>query len=318
MENEKRGVGRDGSAVQEEQTHRGSHSASSEPFSIFHSPFSTSPRPARIGLALSSGGARGFAHVGVIKALREAGFTIVNVAGSSIGGILAAGYAIRADVGELEQLVLDFRARDHARRWLPVMDPARFSAFMDDILGGASFADCAVPLRIVATDLKARAAATLDEGSVALAALASSAMPFVHRPVPWEGRLLADGALSCVLPTPQAGAGDVDLVIGSLVSRKLTALNGLTDGLAKTAGGLVRGWSRPYVEFFRERVPQLPWATPPAETAPPTVILTPCLDRIGALDFRRIRDAVAAGEEAVTSRLEEIKGLLRGEREGED
>jgi len=316
MENEMKGVAHDVPAVQEEQICPGRHSASPEAFSIFNSLLSTSPRPPRIGLALSSGGARGFAHVGVIKALREAGFTIVNVAGSSVGGIMAAGYAIRADVEELEQLVLNFRARDHARRWLPVMDPARFSAFMDEFLGGASFADCAIPLRIVATDLKERAAATLDEGSVALAALASSAMPFVHRPVPWEGRLLADGALSCVLPTAQAGVGDVDLVIGSLVSRKLTTLNSLTDGLAKTAGGLIRGWSRPYVEFFRERVPQLPWATPPAETAPPTVILTPRLDRIGALDFRRIRDAVAAGEEAVTTRLEEIKGILRGDYEG--
>src|SRR5215216_5335747 len=141
MENEKRGVGRDGSAVQEEQTQRESHSASSEPFSIFHSPFSISPRPARIGLALSSGGARGFAHVGVIKALREAGFTIAGVAGSSMGSIMAAGYAIRGDVAELERRVLNFRARDHMRRMLPVMDPARITAFLDDILDGAHFAD---------------------------------------------------------------------------------------------------------------------------------------------------------------------------------
>lgn len=269
------------------------------------------PAP-RIGLALSSGGARGFAHVGVIKALREAGFTIVSVAGSSIGGIIAAGYAVRADVEELERLVLEFRPRDHARRLLPIMDPGRFTAFMDEALGGATFADCAVPLRIVATDLKARAAATLDEGSVALATLASSAMPFLHHPIPWEGRLLADGALSCVLPTAQATAGEVDLVIGSLVSRRLTALNSLTGGLAKTAGGLIRGWSRPYVDYFRERVPQLPWAMPPAEPPVPTVVLTPQLDRIGPLDFRRIRDAIAAGEEAVASRLDELTGALRG------
>lgn len=313
MGNEKREPFPNRSGAQSESVYPDSPDAAPVPFSIFNSPFSI-PSP-RIGLALSSGGARGFAHVGVIKALREAGFTIVNVAGSSIGGIIAAGYAIRADVEELEQAVLDFRARDHARRLLPVMDPARFTAFLEETLGGASFADCAIPLRIVATDLKERAAATLDEGSVALAALASSAMPFLHRPVAWEGRLLADGSLSCVLPTAQARGGDVDLVVGSLVSRKLTGLNTLTDGLAKTAGGLIRGWSRPYVEFFRERVPQLPWSTPPAEAAPPTVVLAPQLDRIGPLDFRRIRDAIAAGEEAVATRMDEIKGLLRGERE---
>ncbi|MFN8515259.1 MAG: hypothetical protein U0841_22265 [Chloroflexia bacterium] len=116
----------------------------------------------RIGLALSSGGARGFAHVGVIKALREAGFTIAEVAAAAWGSIMAAGYAIRADIGELERRV-DFRARDHMRRVLPVMDPARITAFLDDILGGAHFAD-AVPLAIVATDLQRRAPATLNEG----------------------------------------------------------------------------------------------------------------------------------------------------------
>ncbi len=155
----------------------------------------------RVGLALSSGGARGFAHVGVIKALLEAGFSIANVAGSSMGSIVAAGYAVRGDVAELERWVLDFRARDYSRRFLPILDPLRLTAFLDNLLEGATFADCAVPLRIVATDLGMRAAATLEEGSVALAAFASSAMPFVHRPVTWDGRLLADGSLSCMLPT---------------------------------------------------------------------------------------------------------------------
>lgn len=122
--------------------------------------------------------------------------------------------AIRADIGELERRVLDFRARDHMHRVLPVMDPARITAFLDDILGGAHFADCAVPLTIVATDLQRRAPATLYEGPVALAAFASSAVPFLHRPVAWGERLLADGALSCVLPTAQARGEGVDLVIG--------------------------------------------------------------------------------------------------------
>lgn len=272
-----------------------------------------SPAP-RIGLALSSGGARGFAHVGVIKALREAGFSIVNVAGSSMGSIVAAGYAVRGDVAELERWVLDFRASDYSRRFLPIMDPLRLVAFLDELLEGATFADCAVPLRIIATDLRARAATTLDEGSVALAAFASSAMPFVHRPVPWQGRLLADGSLSCVLPTAQASAADVDLIIGSLVSRKLPALNRFTEGVARTAGGAIRGWGRPYFDFFRDRAPQLPWSTALDTSTRPTVVLNPRLGRIGPLDFARMREAITAGEEAVTSRLGEIRALLAAER----
>ena len=267
-------------------------------------------RSPRIGLALSSGGARGFAHVGVIKALREAGFSVVDVAGSSIGGIIAAGYAVRGDVCELERWVLDFRARDYSRRALPIMDPPRLTAFLDEILGGASFADCAVPLRIVATDLRARAATTIDEGSVALAAFASSAMPFLHRPVPWDDRLLADGSLSCVLPLAQASAPEVDLVIGSLVSRRLPALHGFATGLARTAGGAIRGWSRPYIDYFCDRTRQLPWPTGVTVAPVPTLVLNPELRGIGPLDFGRMREAIRAGEEATLMRLDEVRALL--------
>lgn len=261
--------------------------------------------PLRVGLALSSGGARGFAHVGVIKALRAAGFAITGVAGSSIGAIIAAGYALNEDAVALERWVLDFRAHDHARRVLPIMDPERLTAFLDRTFGGAQFADCAVPLRIVATDLRARAAVTLDSGSLALAAFASSTLPFLHRPVSWGERLLADGSLSCVLPLTQAALPDVDLIVGSLVSRPRAALNSLTGGLARAAGGVVRGWGRPYVDFFRARAPQLPWTTPAPVAAPPTIILTPHLERLGALDFARMRDAIAAGEAAVAAWLGE-------------
>lgn len=270
----------------------------------------------RIGLALSSGGARGFAHVGVIKALVEAGFTIVEVAGSSIGGIVAAGYAVRGDVRELERWVLDFRARDYSRRGLPVMDPLRLMAFLEQKFDGASFADCAIPLRIVATDLRARAATTIEDGSVALAAFASSALPFLHRPVAWEGRLLADGSLSCVLPLAQANAPGVDLVIGPLVSRRLPVLNGFATGLARSAGGTIRGWSRPYIDFFRDRAPQLPWSASPVATTAPTIVLNPQLARVGPLDFGRMREAIAAGEEAVASRLGEIRALLADAQDG--
>jgi predicted acylesterase/phospholipase RssA len=286
---------------------------------VEHDVANNSASELRIGLALSSGGARGFAHVGVIKALREAGFTIAGVAGSSMGGIMAAGYAIRADVAELERRVLDFRARDHMRRVLPVMDPARITAFLDDILGGAHFADCAVPLAIIATDLQRRAPATLNEGPVALAAFASSAVPFLHRPVSWGGRLLADGSLSCVLPTAQAQSEGIDLVIGSLVSHPRAVLNGVVGGMARNVGGAIRGWGRHYVEYFREHLPHLAWpelAPQPDEQTPATLILTPNLDRVGPLDFNRMRDAIAAGEEAVWARIEEIRALLA--REGRD
>jgi NTE family protein len=267
-------------------------------------------RGPRIGLALSSGGARGFAHVGVLKALRDAGLDIAAVAGSSMGGIMAAGYAVRGDVAELESWVRDFRARDHMRRLLPVMDAGRITRFLDEVLGGARFADCAVPLTVVATDLERRAPVALRDGPVPPALHASMALPFLHRPVDWEGRRLAEGALSCVLPTEQARGPGVDLVIGSLVSREWRRFDVAMAGLSATAGRTVRGWQRHYVEFFRARDLPVPGGDLLPDLAPPTVIIAPTLDKISTVDFKKAREAIAAGEEAATAKLGEIKALL--------
>lgn len=265
-------------------------------------------RAPRIALALSSGGARGFAHVGVIKGLREAGFTIAGVVGSSMGSIVAAGYALHGDIAELERRVLDFRARDHMRRYLPVMDPDRITAFFDDLASGARFADCRIPLTVVATDLEARMPASLTEGPVPLAMFASMATPFFHRPVRWQGHLLADGALSCVLPMSQAWRPDVDLVIGSMVSQEWPRLNELLATCSRRLGHAARGWQRAYVDFFARRLPSPPSQPPPRA---PALVLAPDLADVGSVDFRKAKEAIAAGERAVNARLDDLRALLR-------
>lgn len=268
------------------------------------------PTAPRIGVALSSGGARGFAHVGVLKALHEAGLQVATVAGSSMGSIVAAGYAVRGDIAELERWVLDFRAREHMRRLVPVMDTERITTFLDRVLDGARFADCAVPLAIVATDLERREPTTLTDGPVALAIAASMAMPFLHRPVSWQGRRLAEAALSCPLPTAQACAPGIDLVIGSMVSQGRPRFATTVAGLSGTVGRALTGWQRQYVDFFRARDLPVPGGDLLPDPAPPTVVLAPELGRIGAVDFHKVRDAIAAGERAVAARLDEIKATL--------
>ena len=268
-------------------------------------------RRPRIGLALSSGGARGFAHVGVIKALEQAGCAIVGIAGSSIGSIVGATYARRGDVAETERQVLAFRARDHQRAGVPVMDPERIAAFLDTVLGGAHFADCAVPLTIMATDLERRAPVGLTAGPVALAACASMALPFFHRPVPWEGRLLAEGALSCVLPLAHAGQAEVDLVVGSMVSQDQGPLERLLVACARRAGRAATDWQRPYVDFFRAPGPSMVDREVPAAEGPPVLIIRPDLPTIGTVDFDQARVAIAAGEHAAAAQLGELAALLR-------
>ena len=267
----------------------------------------------RVAVALSSGGARGFAHVGVLRALERAGVEVVHVAGSSMGAIMAAGYAIRGDVDELERWVLGWRPRDHTHRGLlglPIMAPDRITGFFDTTLAGAGFGDCAVPLSIVATDLRRGEPATLTSGPLALAVYASMAMPYLHRPVPWGPRLLAEGALSCVLPLAQARAapGPVDLVVGSLVANEARRLGGLLTAIAHSVGRAAPGWPRHYAAYFRGR-PRADargdGAAPPA--ASPTVVIAPDVEGIGALEFGKVREAIAAGERAAQAALDRLR-----------
>jgi predicted acylesterase/phospholipase RssA len=171
-----------------------------------------------------------------------------------------------------------------------------------------------VPLSIVATDLRRGEPATLTAGPLALAVYASMAMPYLHRPVPWGPRLLAEGALSCVLPLAQARAGSrqiaepVDLVVGSLVANEARRLGGLLTAIAHSVGRAAPGWPRHYAAYFRGR-PRADAAGDGAASpaASPTVVIAPDVEGIGALEFGKVREAIAAGERAAQAALEGLR-----------
>ena len=263
-------------------------------------------RGLRVGVALSSGGACGAAHLGVLRTLQRAGLTIDLVAGSSIGAIVAAGYALNGDLAEVERHVLGFRAGSHRQRFLPLMDRERILAHFEEITGGAHFDDCAVALAIVTTDLRRGLPVTLRAGSVARAAFASMAIPIVHRAVWWEGRPLAEGALSCVLPLRQAARPDLDLVIGSLVRETRP---GLADRLAHVSLGAVRAacqWRRRGADRLDRPARLAADAAPAWAAATPTFVIEHHFTDIGVFDFHRAGEAMAAGERATVAALDQI------------
>ena len=114
----------------------------------------------KLGLALSGGGARGLAHIGVLKSLEEVGIQPDYLAGTSMGGVIAAGYASGLGPGELEQIANEHSA---ARKLLRMADPAitinglfqggRLLKFFEQYLNGSTFDDMRIPLTLVAVDL---------------------------------------------------------------------------------------------------------------------------------------------------------------------
>ena len=161
----------------------------------------------RIGLALSGGGIRGIAHIGVVKALAEFGITPMVVAGTSIGSIIGAGIAA-------------------GMSWHNLADMARH-VFWPGLLHGSSlerfcsrqfpdsFADLSRPFAATATALPSKRTVVLNTGRLAPAISASCSVRLVRRPVVLAGERLKDGGFSCVLPSQMCRDLGADFVIAS-------------------------------------------------------------------------------------------------------
>lgn len=178
----------------------------------------------KIGLVLGSGGARGYAHLGVLKVLHEEGIHIDLIVGTSFGSIIGAAYAAGCDIYELEKIALEIR-------WiklLKMVDIAppkgifagnKLESFFSSLLTRQKhFFELKVPLAVVTTDIKTGEEVLISKGSVSRAILASSALPGIFAPVKIDDRWLVDGSLVNPLPIQTAFDMGADMVIAVDVS----------------------------------------------------------------------------------------------------
>ncbi|NLT70756.1 MAG: patatin-like phospholipase family protein [Verrucomicrobiaceae bacterium] len=166
----------------------------------------SSPRP-RLGIALSSGGAKGLAHVGVIQVLEENGIPIDAIAGTSMGAYVGGLWASGLSGAELEELAASMSGR---RELWELVDPAiprrgfiggrKVLQRLRRTLGEKTFAELKTPFHCVATELNGYARAVLHEGDVASAILASLAIPGIVAPVVRDGIEYIDGGVCDPLP----------------------------------------------------------------------------------------------------------------------
>lgn len=172
----------------------------------------------KIALALGSGGARGLAHIGVIKVLEENNIPIDFIAGSSIGSLVGGFYASGLDIKKIEEIALG----TNLRRMFSWIDPhlkqgliggKKIKTFIESCIGNKKIEDCKIPFVAVATDLKTGEAVILNKGEMSEAIMASIAVPLVFKPVRIGSRTLSDGALSVPIPVEIARRMGADLVI---------------------------------------------------------------------------------------------------------
>ncbi len=158
------------------------------------------------GIALGGGGAKGLAHIGVLKVLLQHGIVPEVVAGTSIGALVGALYCLKGDIHTVEEFALGFEDANLSRYLAArpsssgLVSEKRIRGFLDDTLGTAAIESLDVPYFCIATDIRRGIEVVLDHGSLARAVRASISVPVIFKPVSWEGRFLVDGGL--VNPVP--------------------------------------------------------------------------------------------------------------------
>ncbi|WP_046242314.1 patatin-like phospholipase family protein [Hymenobacter terrenus] len=172
---------------------------------------------AQLGLALSGGGARGIAHLGVLTALEELQLPVVRMAGVSSGAIASVFYAAGFPPREILRLLLTtnvFRLTRPAFSRFGLLHLDAVEQLLARHLGvGLKFEDLRLPVTLVATDLIAGESVYFDSGLLLPPLLASSAVPIVYRPVEFQGRQLVDGGLLNNLPVePLLGHNNLRVV----------------------------------------------------------------------------------------------------------
>jgi NTE family protein len=216
----------------------------------------TSPK---IGVALSGGGTRGLAHLGVLQVMEEAGIPIDFIAGTSMGGIVACLYAAGIPLQDLIASGKKFRMMDLATpdpEWHGLFGHEKTADLLADLLGGdeVTFADLEIPAAVVCADINTGELVILDEGPLIPALLATSAFPLVFSPVHHQGRWLVDGGVLNNLPVDvvcRMGAGrilgvnvppSVDLSLEDEETPKGLSLHGL-----RFLGYHLFDWKRPFL-----------------------------------------------------------------------
>jgi NTE family protein len=181
----------------------------------------------KVGLALSSGSARGEAHVGVIKAIIDKGIPVDMIAGASAGAIVGAYFASTGNVDGIEKAIceatpkqmMDMLSLDLAIRFKGFIGEKKSLKWLKSLIGGVYFSDLKIPLAIIATDMNSGEEVVITKGSVLEAVRASIAMPVLFTPTKSQGRFLVDGGFANPLPVDVVKNMGANFVIASNVVR---------------------------------------------------------------------------------------------------
>lgn len=172
------------------------------------------PQPIKIGLALGSGGAKGFAHLGALKAFEEFGVKFDIIAGTSIGSIVGAFYAEGYSSTDIFEMLKRVDFGEITNLFMLQMDTSGLFNVIDRELGSLDIEEIKKPFKCVATELETGKEHVFDKGSAAKALCASSCIPPFFKPVVIDGKRYVDGAYTNSIPADLVKEMGADYIIG--------------------------------------------------------------------------------------------------------
>jgi NTE family protein len=288
---------------------------------LSHIPTPAPPRKTKIALALGGGAARGWAHIGVLRALEEEGIEIGMIAGTSIGALVGGCY-LAGKLDELETFARSLTMRriasllDFTIRGSGLFGGMRLTKRMQDHLEHLSIEDLDRPFVAVATEVNSGHEVWINSGSLITALRASYALPGIFEPVKCNNRTLVDGALVNPVPVSVCRAHEEPLVVavnlnydlyGRSAVIKLSATQQKIDEPSQEDSAARLGLTSVMVQSFniiQDRISRARLAGDP-----PDLSLHPKLSDIGLSEFHRAGESIDRGYLEAKVRISEIKRM---------
>lgn len=257
----------------------------------------------KIILVLGGGGARGFAHVGVLKALREANVPIDMVVGTSMGALIGSLYCSGIKLENIENIAEDIKWADISNLSLTslitmltsekLLSTEKMEKYINKMIGDKYFFQLDIPFACVATDIKTGEKIIFKEGPVAPAARSSATIPGIFAPVEYRQRFLVDGGLVENIPVSVAKLFDPDIIITVAVSADITknSYNNIFSTLFQTI----------YIQGQQSDRNNL---------AMSDIVISPQVSDVSAIELNKAIECIDAGFLAGKKNLKKIKKLI--------
>jgi len=264
----------------------------------------------KVGLALGSGGAKGYAHIGVIKTLIKNQIPIDFIAGASAGAMIGALYSLSLDIKEVEKISLS----NSWKRIISFIDLSfrgglihgkKIQTFLDEIMKNAVFSQTKIPLSIIATDFNTAQAVEIKDGDIASAVRASISIPLFFEPIKLGDNLLYDGGLSNPVPVDIVKKMGADIILAVNLDND-SYFEGNKKFVAKNYNGRFLALKSLYCLQYH-------LAKRTSEDA--DILIEPRVGELGAIGWDRFlkdrgKDIIGKGEKATKIVLPQIKKLL--------